>query len=1010
MRPLASLLKPGAAEWPHIGRWSLRPKMALAFVTVAATSALCGFVGLFFVNSLGTTVSGFMDVASPLLLESAALVENTQRTRSTFYAAIDKGDQAAGLSQQFLSLERESRQHIEALRTLSARAGADLDLDAVGREERAFHVMVEATIRTSERAHAAAAVVQAQHREFATIYTALQERLHSLINRAEGSMFKAEDEAKVEVQTRTATVDGLGDRLSDVLNGTYPVVQNATALLRLLEQIEEMLRRSALASPNEFAALEQKLRRAFHEAALVSRKLAGRLRGADDRQAMAAVQGALADLDRIILRGDGLLANYREEAAAKRAIADGLRSFEEVERAYLAVINNVQETVRHLNQRARQNMEAGVVDARTITAAAILLTILAAALFSVLFAHRLTAPLAALASAMQDVSATGELRPVPQASVTTRADEIGTLSRSFNAMIGELAAAREALIANSEAEIKKQYERLDLAINSMPQGLCMFDAEQKLIVCNRRYAEIYGLKPEHTAAGTSISTILRAIEGALVRPEYVEERMQAMIGGKPWQSVHDLVDNRTIAVSQLPLPGGGTVTTHEDITERRKVEAKIAYMAHHDMLTKLPNRVSFRDEMQKALEGRRDAQLAVLCLDLDYFKNVNDTLGHPIGDALLRSVADRLRQCLRPSDKVARLGGDEFAIVQTDLAQPGGATGLAGRLIREIGEPFTVEGHQVVIGTSIGISLAPADGNDPDLLLKNADMALYRAKEDGRGTYRYFEPNMDARMQARRNLELDLRKALPLGEFELFYQPLVNIETGRVSTCEALLRWHHPRRGLMPPSEFIPLAEEIGFINQLGSWVLAQGCVDARRWPEDIRLSVNLSPVQFKSGVLVADVAAALKSSGLAANRLELEITESVLLIETEATLATLKQLRELGVHISMDDFGTGYSSLGYLRQFPFDKIKIDQSFIRDLADKPDSIAIIRAVTGLANTLGIATTAEGVETDAQLQQIRREGCTEAQGFLFSRPVTARALLPVLESIVEGYRPVVHDVA
>jgi predicted signal transduction protein with EAL and GGDEF domain len=289
-------------------------------------------------------------------------------------------------------------------------------------------------------------------------------------------------------------------------------------------------------------------------------------------------------------------------------------------------------------------------------------------------------------------------------------------------------------------------------------------------------------------------------------------------------------------------------------------------------------------------------------------------------------------------------------------------------------------------------------------------MALYRAKEDGRGTYRYFEPNMDARMQARRNLELDLRKALPLGEFELFYQPLVNIETGRVSTCEALLRWHHPRRGLMPPSEFIPLAEEIGFINQLGSWVLAQGCVDARRWPEDIRLSVNLSPVQFKSGVLVADVAAALKSSGLAANRLELEITESVLLIETEATLATLKQLRELGVHISMDDFGTGYSSLGYLRQFPFDKIKIDQSFIRDLADKPDSIAIIRAVTGLANTLGIATTAEGVETDAQLQQIRREGCTEAQGFLFSRPVTARALLPVLESIVEGYRPVVHDVA
>jgi diguanylate cyclase (GGDEF)-like protein len=412
--------------------------------------------------------------------------------------------------------------------------------------------------------------------------------------------------------------------------------------------------------------------------------------------------------------------------------------------------------------------------------------------------------------------------------------------------------------------------------------------------------------------------------------------------------------------------------------------------------------VSFRDDMQKATVDLRDKTVAVLCLDLDYFKNVNDTLGHPVGDSLLKAAAERLRACLRPSDKVARLGGDEFAVVQSGVDQPAGATALASRLIKELAEPFTVEGHQVVIGTSLGISLAPADGRDPDLLLKNADMALYRAKEDGRGTYRFFEPNMDARMQARRTLELDMRKALVIGEFLLNYQPLVDVKTGEINSCEALLRWRHPARGMIPPAEFIPLAEEIGFINQLGLWVLNKACADAQTWPVHIKLSVNLSVVQFKSGTLVSDVVNALTVSGLAANRLELEITESVLLNDTDATLAILNQLHDLGVHISMDDFGTGYSSLGYLRKFPFDKIKIDQSFIRDLARNPESIAIVRAVAGLANTLGIATTAEGVETEAQLQQVTREGCTEAQGYLFSRPVTADVLLPMLARRAPGF--------
>jgi diguanylate cyclase (GGDEF)-like protein len=377
---------------------------------------------------------------------------------------------------------------------------------------------------------------------------------------------------------------------------------------------------------------------------------------------------------------------------------------------------------------------------------------------------------------------------------------------------------------------------------------------------------------------------------------------------------------------------------------------------------------------------------------------VNDTLGHPIGDALLQVVSDRIRASVRPSDCVARLGGDEFAIVQMGQDQPVAATALASRLVKELSAPYEVQGHQMVAGTSIGIAVSPNDGTDPDRLMKNADMALYRAKEDGRGVYRFFEAEMDAKMQARRAMELDLRKALALQEFEIFYQPLLRVESGTVTSFEALLRWRSPARGLVAPDQFIPLAEEIGLITPIGAWVLKHACLEAMTWPNEIKVAVNLSPVQFKSGTVVLDVVAALGASGLPASRLELEITESVLLQDTENTLSTLNQLKDLGVRISMDDFGTGYSSLAYLHKFPFDKIKIDRSFIRDLADKPDSIAIVRAVAGLGSTLGISTTAEGVETEMQLDQLRREGCTEVQGYLFSKPLPAAEIAPLLKEL------------
>ena len=438
------------------------------------------------------------------------------------------------------------------------------------------------------------------------------------------------------------------------------------------------------------------------------------------------------------------------------------------------------------------------------------------------------------------------------------------------------------------------------------------------------------------------------------------------------------------------MTGGGWVATFEDITEWRKAEEKISHMARHDPLTDLPNRTLFHEQMERALRRtRRDGQIAVLCLDLDHFKDINDTLGHPTGDHLLKAVAERLGQAIRETDTLARLGGDEFAIVQVEANdQPAQSAALASRLVDVISAPYDINGHHVVIGTSIGVSIAPTDGTDPDQLLKNADMALYRAKADGRGTYRFFEDDMDARAQSRRTLELDLRAAVACGQFELYYQPIQTIGTGEIIAFEALARWNHPIRGMIQPPDFIPLAEQTRLIVPIGDWVLRTACSEAAGWSRKIRIAVNLSAVQFKNRKLVESVQAALSESGLAPDRLELEITETILLHDYEGTLATLRALRNLGVRISMDDFGTGYSSLSYLQSFPFDKIKIDQSFIRELANREESMAIVRAITGLGKSLGISTTAEGVETREQLRLLRAEGCTEVQGYLFSPPCPA----------------------
>ena len=604
------------------------------------------------------------------------------------------------------------------------------------------------------------------------------------------------------------------------------------------------------------------------------------------------------------------------------------------------------------------------------------------------------AVLLTLAIVSHHFTAMGAVTLIPDPTRITAAISISPGLLSFLMALASLAILGISLSAavidrRSKRELRRQEALLDTALENMSQGLCMFDAEGRIMLANERYAVMMDLDPAPRKGQTLVEIL--ELEKAAGRwegdaPQYVGDLIRDIRAGRTVERVI-VRTARSIRVVHQPMTNGGWVATFEDITEWEKAQQQIFHMARHDALTNLPNRTLFRERLERALrQARRGDQLSVLCLDLDHFKNINDSLGHPVGDALLKEVARRLGECLSEDDTVARLGGDEFAIVQFCRGcDPTISSALASRLVESVSAPYDIAGHQLVIGVSIGVSLAPDDGKNPDELLKKADLALYRAKADGRGTYRFFETGMDARAQARRLLELDLRAAVRREEFEVHYQPIVDIAGDRTVAFEALVRWNHPERGRIVPSDFIPLAEETGLIVPLGEWVLRRACAEAAGWSDPVVIAVNLSPVQFKSSNLTATVLAALKASGLPASRLELEITESVLLQNSETTLAILHELRAQGVRISLDDFGTGYSSLSYLRSFPFDKIKIDRSFVQELASREDSMAIVRAVAGLGRSLGIVTTAEGVETKEQLDLLRREGCTQAQGYLFSPP-------------------------
>ncbi|MCE2934153.1 MAG: EAL domain-containing protein [Hyphomicrobiales bacterium] len=559
-----------------------------------------------------------------------------------------------------------------------------------------------------------------------------------------------------------------------------------------------------------------------------------------------------------------------------------------------------------------------------------------------------------------------------------------------------------AEMAAAEAETRTR----EAIVESLSQGMLLFDQDDRLVLHNSHFIKLYPQLAEVAQKGVSYHELLRyelasdltRDAGIIAGTSELRDRL-ARHGESHLFYERELAGERHLLINEYRTPNNATVVLYTDITELKQRERKIEHLAHHDALTGLPNRVLFHERLAEAMDRarKRGDEVAVICLDLDRFKAVNDTLGHHFGDALLQEVAKRIRSVLGENDTACRLGGDEFAVICPHLTDPEQATSIAWRLLDVLAQPHLIKGQAVMGGTSIGIAISGRDGLQPDMLLKNADLALYRAKSDGRGTFRFFEQEMDLKAQARRMMELALRMAIARNELELHYQPLVDSKTSQIMGAEALLRWNMAGQGYISPSEFVPLAEDSGLISEIGRWVLAKACAEAVRWDKDIRIAVNLSPAQLRNSDFVDFVRETLERTGLAPRRLELEVTEGMLLQNTEANTRMLLELKQLGVRISMDDFGTGYSSLGNLRSFPFDKIKIDKSFISDLTTRPESAAIIRAILTLGRSLGMTTTAEGVETRDQLAYLRAEGCMEVQGFYFAKALSNDRFQQLLKS-------------
>jgi diguanylate cyclase (GGDEF)-like protein len=699
------------------------------------------------------------------------------------------------------------------------------------------------------------------------------------------------------------------------------------------------------------------------------------------------------------LTAEAIIVLALAENLAQDKALDAVEKYQVTARAVQSAVHDIRtrqiaaadQMVGLLNQNARSLQHWGTA------AVLIAITILAPA--SLLILGHAARRMKSLWRSMHRLAHNDTSQPVPSLADI---DEIGDMARAVQVFKDNAVA-----LARQRGEIEQINGWLDIAMQNMARGLSMFDADHRLVLCNDSYRTMYNLPAALTVRGTEASQIFahRADQTAKTEIVAADGRSQATSvqalarDRSPRSARQTLADGRIIAIAVQPLERGGWVAVHQDVTKQREAEAKIARLARQDALTGLSNRLMFREELERRCATGNAAMppFALMIVDLDHFKQINDTFGHPAGDAVLEAVAQRLRALTRSGDIVARLGGDEFAILQDGAVSPDTSRRMAERIIAGLSAPYTIEGTTASIGASIGIASAPADATTASHLFSHADLALYHSKAQGRGSATIFAPALQDAALAERTLARELHDALTRGEFELFYQPILDLQTQQVASCEALLRWRHPTRGLIQPLQFIPFAETSGLIVPIGRWALTQACRDATQWPDHVAVAVNLSAIQVLSGTLLDDIQTSLASTGLAARRLELEVTESLLLDDQPLTRKTLLEIRGIGVKIALDDFGTGYASLSYLRRFPFDKLKIDQTFVRDLPDHAECVAIVRAVASLARSLNMISVAEGVETADHLARVTAAGCSQVQGYLFSRPVPAQDLAQVFQT-------------
>ncbi|NVK35727.1 MAG: EAL domain-containing protein [Rhodobacteraceae bacterium] len=985
----------------------LRFKMTILGVAFAALFVLFTTISVREIKSVAESISLTDKVTGPLYvaaLNGTSMVRSLSDASRSIVVNCMRHDQVYDVDGA--RLEDAGLGHLIELTTLAAHSGV-AELGAIaGRVENVRQNMLQQRDLMIEQCNQYAGWY-ARHSSLKLLardqLVSLQAQLSSLISLLDmrissqgpsGASAKLPTTAQPE--TSAAPLGNFVFKDWSVLRSLYSIRTLAIHLINSLEENGASIDRSNMVTKT---MLERGYIRLLR---MSQRKLALQLDADGKSSDSASMFKRLDELTNIVEAGDGLHVSRALGVDLEDALATSAEEFQSQLSELETYMIDFSEQAGALNQTATMNMNARVTQAVMIIGSASLILALIGVVGVVIFGVRLTRPIEMLTAHARQIQNTARTdRPVP-APLLARHDEIGSLARSFDELMRVLNHAREELLDASRAEVRQQYERLKTALDSFPQGVCLTDQDKNVLMINDQFRLIYGIGDVDVPEGMSVLGLMRLCRerGAkleMTDAEIASNNLDLNFYSRKPRTVN-FADGRVVVVKTVATPEGGGVSISEDITERKRQEDRIAHLAHHDPLTGLSNRVSFRHEVEGALHTLGDGgSLALLYLDLDEFKSVNDTLGHPVGDELLVAVSERLKSGLSKKDNVARLGGDEFAVLLADISGFEEVSAIAARLIETVGEPYMVSGNNIVIGVSIGIAMVPEDGETADLLMKNADMALYSAKLDGKNRHRFFEPEMNEHMQKRRQFELDLRAALDSESFQLHYQPLLDLDHDQIVGFEALLRWQHPELGYVSPAEFIPIAEEAGLIEQIGAWVLNRACRDASTWPETFRVAVNISPLQFKTGRIGLDVMSAISATGLNPNRLELEITEGVLLQDTDSTQSLLADLRRLGVRVVMDDFGTGYSSLSYLTKFGFDKVKIDQAFVRDIPGSEENLAVVQSVASLCKKLGISTTVEGVETADQFTLLKLAGCTQAQGYLIGRPMPLESVMELIET-------------